>query len=125
MADAVRVDTLVNGPRNVALHCTNVSDGTGESDVVKVDASALGATLPKIMRVYGTCVGMSVDLFWDATANDLAMSLPSDEAFDFDFTHIGGLQNPNSAGATGDVLASTVGHTSGDTYSFTIELAKT
>lgn len=125
MADAVRVDTLVNGPRNVVLHCTNVSDGTGEAAVVKADASALGATLPKLMRVKGTTAGMSVNLFWDATTDDLICTLPADTDFDLDFRKFGGLQNPNSTGATGDIVATTVGHTNGDTYAFTLELKKT
>ena len=41
MADAVTSQTLEDGPTHVAMKFTNVSDGTGESAVTKVDVSAL------------------------------------------------------------------------------------
>jgi len=126
MADAVSVQTLVDGPRNAVLHCTNVSDGTGESAAVKVDMSTLSGSPSSlaIERVRGTTSGMAVDLFFDATANDLALSIPGDESIDIDYRDIGGLQNPKSSGFTGDILASTRDHTANDTYAFTIWVRK-
>ena len=41
MADAVTSQTIVDGERNCVMKFTNVSDGTGESAVKKVDVSAL------------------------------------------------------------------------------------
>ena len=41
MADAVTSQTIQDGERKAVLKFTNVSDGTGESNVVKVDVSAL------------------------------------------------------------------------------------
>ena len=41
MADAVTSQTLVDGPKKAVLKFTNISDGTGESAVKKVDVSAL------------------------------------------------------------------------------------
>ena len=43
MADAVATQTIIDGDRNVVQKFTNVSDGSGESAVVKVDVSALAA----------------------------------------------------------------------------------
>ena len=43
MADTVTSQTIVDGPRNCIMKFTNVSDGTGESAVAKVDVSALAA----------------------------------------------------------------------------------
>ena len=47
MADAVATQIIIDGDRNVVQKFTNVSDGTGESAVVKVDVSALAANSPK------------------------------------------------------------------------------
>ena len=39
MADAVTSQTIVDGEKTVVQKFTNISDGTGESAVVKVDVS--------------------------------------------------------------------------------------
>ena len=41
MADAVTSQTIVDGEKTVVQKFTNISDGTGESAVVKVDVSGL------------------------------------------------------------------------------------
>ena len=41
MADAVTSQTLFDGDKHVVMKFTNISDGTGESAVKKVDVSAL------------------------------------------------------------------------------------
>ena len=41
MADAVTSQTIIDGERNCVMKFTNVSDGSGESAVAKVDVSAL------------------------------------------------------------------------------------
>ena len=43
MADAVTSQTIQDGERKAVLKFTNISDGTGEANVVKVDVSALTA----------------------------------------------------------------------------------
>ena len=43
MADAVTSQTIQDSERKAVLKYTNVSDGTGESAVVKVDVSALAS----------------------------------------------------------------------------------
>ena len=44
MADAVTSQTLADGDRIAVVKFTNISDGTGESSVEKVDISALAAS---------------------------------------------------------------------------------
>ena len=73
MADAVTSQTIVDGERNCIMKFTNVSDGTGESAVAKVDVSALGTdnagrscSEVRILRISHAIVGMSVQLFFNA-----------------------------------------------------------
>jgi hypothetical protein len=126
MADAVASQTLHDGPRNVVMKFTNVSDGTGESAVLKVDVSALGLgpDQVKIMKIHYTTSGMSVRILWDATTDVLAWVLPADDSGTFDFTSFGGLSNDAGTGVTGDIMFTTLGHTATDTYSVVLEMAK-
>ena len=56
MADAVTSQTLIDGPTHVVMKFTNVSDGTGESAVTKVDVSALASSQ------YGNaCTGVKIE----------------------------------------------------------------
>ena len=80
MADAVATQTIQDGERNAVLRFTNVSDGTGESNVVKVDVSALAknsagqsCTEVHIQRIYWATVGMSVKLDFADSTNDMAI----------------------------------------------------
>jgi hypothetical protein len=57
MADTVTSQTIQDDDRNAVLKFTNVSDGTGESAVKKVDVSALaknslGQTCTKVSQDY-------------------------------------------------------------------------
>ncbi len=126
MVDAVTSQTLIDGKRNVVQSFTNVSDGTGESAVVKVDVSALNdapATV-RIMKIHYATAGMAVQILWDATTPVLAWTVPPDSQGFVDFTAFGGLKNNAGAGITGDVKFTTVGHTSTDAYSIVLEMAK-
>lgn len=124
MADAVASQTLVSGARNLVMKFTNVSDGTGESAVKKVDASDNGSTAPKIMRIHYATAGMSVRILWDATTDVDAILIPADQGGCMDFTAFGGLINNAGTGVTGDILFTTIGHTAGDIYSIVLEMAK-
>ena len=44
MADAVTSQTFIDGPKHAVLKFTNVSDGSGEDAVTKVDVSALATS---------------------------------------------------------------------------------
>ena len=131
MADAVATQTIPDGARNAVLRFTNVSDGTGESNVVKVDVSALAknsagqsCTEVHIQRIYWATVGMSVKLDFDASTNVLAIGLPPHSTGDEYYDSFSAIPNNAGSGKTGDILISTTGHSSGDTYMIILELLK-
>ena len=131
MADAVTSQTIIDGERNCVMKFTNVSDGSGESAVAKVDVSALQANTAgtscsevRLMRVSHAIVGMSVQMFLDATDNVLLAELAESSNGHMDFKDFGGLPNNAGSGKTGDILFTTKGHSSGDTYSITLEMGK-
>jgi hypothetical protein len=131
MADAVTSQTIIDGERNCIMKFTNVSDGTGESAVAKVDVSALtsnseGASCSevRVMRVSHAIVGMSVQMFLNATSNVLLMELAESSNGHMDFKDFGGIPNNAGSGKNGDILFTTKGHSSGDTYSIVLEMVK-
>ena len=126
MADAVTSQTLVDGAKNVVMKFTNISDGTGESAVLKVDVSTLSGapTRVRIKRIRYSTAGMGVDILWDADTDVICWHLPTDTTDTLDFTEVGGLQNNAGTGVTGDIRATTVGHTAADRYSILLEMIK-
>ena len=131
MADAVTSQTIIDGERNCVMKFTNVSDGTGESAVAKVDVSALAANAAgvacsevRVIRVSHAIVGMSVQLFLNASSNVLLMELAESSNGHMDFKDFGGLPNNAGSGKNGDILFTTKGHSSGDTYSIILVLTK-
>jgi hypothetical protein len=132
MADAVTATTVEDGPKKAIIYCTNTSDGTGEAAVVKVDVSALASlqdgtacTGVRIQKVAFSTVGMSVKLLWDASVDVIAVDLPADYSDTLDYSDISGLPNVAAAGGnTGDINLTTLGHSSGDTYSVVLHCLK-
>ena len=131
MADAVTSQTIQDGEKTAILKFTNVSDGTGESAVKKVDVSALasnsaGATCTSVSvsRIYWATVGMSVKLEFDATSNVLLIHLPADSTGDEYYDLFTGIPNDAGSGVTGDIDLTTVGHSNGDAYSIILVLTK-
>ena len=130
MADAVTSQTLQDGDKSVVMKFTNISDGSGEAAVKKVDVSALQAqsgsgaacTGVAIQCVWYECSGMAVDLLWDATTPLIAWSL-SGYGY-FDFRSAGPLINNAGSGKTGDIKFRTVGQSSGDRYSIMMKMGK-
>ena len=131
MADAVTSQTIQDGEKTAILKFTNVSDGTGESAVKKVDVSALasnsaGATCTSVSvsRIYWATVGMSVKLEFDATSNVLLIHLPADSTGDEYSDLFTCIPNNAGSGVTGDIDLTTVGHSNGDAYSIILVLTK-
>ncbi len=141
MADAVTSQTLYDDGGHVVLHLTNVSDGTGESAVIKADASALrgggSTTLYALEAIAWATVGMGFNLLWDATTDVLFFTTGNASSMGFiDYvngnnkgpgTGAGrtGITNNAGAGVTGDILLTTAGHSAGDSYVATLWLRKT
>jgi hypothetical protein len=132
MADAVTTQTIQDGDRLAILKFTNISDGTGESGVTKVDVSTLqpesgtgkACTEVKIQQIFYSMAGMGVDILWEATADVLAFTVTDSSDGRFDFNEIGALTNTAGAGKTGDVAFTTVGATAGDRYTIILVLEK-
>lgn len=130
MADAVTSQILVDGTQRAVFKFTNVSDGTGEAGVVKIDVSALTGfqgepcTGVSIQRVDVITAGMGLNMLWDATADVLAMTFGEADFVSLDFSRFGGITNNAGAGKTGDLLFTTIGAVSGDRYMVVIEVLK-
>lgn len=124
MADAVSSQTIIDGPRHAVMKFTNLSDGTGESAVLKVDVSALSGAPSEvaIQRIHYCVNGMVATLLWDADTDVTIVELAGDGTLDF--SHFGGLPNNGGAGVTGDILLTTTGAASGDSYSIVLEMTK-
>jgi len=131
MADAVNSQTLFDGDSQAVMKFNNVSDGTGESAVLKVDVSALKAnylgkacTGVSIRKITAMISGMSVNILWDADTDVSAVILaPGMYTLNFDDTAI--LGNNAGTGKTGDISFTTVGAAANDTYSIILEMIKT
>lgn len=129
MADAVVVTTLANTPTRKVLFMTNVCDTTGESAVVKADVSAdtaFGAVSHYgVERIAWNVQGFTtVTLAFDATTDDTIAIMGDGSSGDIDFDKYGAFVDPQSTGATGDILLTTAGNAANDTYSILLVLRK-
>jgi len=136
MADAVTSQTLADGDRIAVVKFTNISDGTGESSVEKVDISALAASnagltpaLATIEQIWYDIGGMRVALEWNATTNVVAAVLGGSAAAGpgsgyMDFRSFGGVKNTLASGYNGDIDLATHGHTAHDHYTVELQLRK-
>ena len=132
MADAVTSQTIEDGGKNLVMKFTNISDGTGESAVAKIDVSALdtepstGAACSRVtlQRIWFSNIGMGFKLHWKATSNMFICQAPKDWSDTWDFTDssitLPGIPNNAGGGVNGDLLLTTNDHTSGDTYSVVV-----
>ena len=138
MADVVTSQTIVDtvGTKNV-MKFTNISDGSGETLVTKMDASALNfmtedaeRVLAKIYWSVNTTNGKSgVEIFFAGSGDNAAngtIGFFSGRGFHEYFT--AGNSIPNNATLTantspaGDILLSTKGFVAGDNYTLILEV---
>lgn len=136
MADAVTSQTLSDGDRIAVVKFTNISDGSGEASVAKVDVSALAnnsagaaCALASIEQVWYDIGGMRVALEWNATTNVVAAVLGGSAAAGpgsgyMDFRSFGGVKNTLASGYNGDIDLTTHGHTNHDHYTIVLQLRK-
>ena len=128
MADTVTTQTIADtSGLKFVVKMTSMSDGTGETDVKKVDASELtfmtedgNRKISKIWYSVNTANPKSaVELIWDGATNATARFLNGQSHFDF---RPSGDEIPNNATTpTGDVLLSTKNFANGDNYTIIIE----
>lgn len=132
MADAVTSQTILDGERLFIAKFTNISDGTGETGVVKVDVSTLNPNAfgyacngVKINKIWSTTHGMEVRILFDATTDTFAWMVPQNTNYLMDFSTFGGIPSNAGAGVTGDVLFTTSDASAGDMYTIVLECIKT
>lgn len=138
MADTVTSQTLRDTASHWAIKLTNASDGTGETDVVKVSANNLVAssgggtqrlTINKIFWsvASGTSATMSprVTLKWKgASSNTDIVTLTGSGYWDLTTSGQCPLTN-NASSPNGDILLSTAGFTANAAYTVILEGKKT
>ena len=136
MADAVTTQTIVNTDKRAIIKLNNLSDGSGEASVKKIDVSTLGSnsigttcSRVTIDQIWYSIGGMRVDLEWAATTNVKAVMLGGSAAAGnvgghLDFRSFGGVKNTEASGADGDIDLTTSGHTNLDHYTIVLELRK-
>ena len=127
MADTVSTQTLTDTTGvKFAVKMTNFSDGTGETLVKKVDASATtfmtedgNRKISKIFYSINTANPKSaVELIWDGETNATAVLL-SGQGF-WDLRADGNEITNNATTPTGDVLLSTKNFANGDNYTILV-----
>ena len=138
MADVVTSQTIADtvGVKTV-MKFTNISDGSGETLVTKMDASALNfmtendeRVLAKIYWAVNTTNGKSgVELLWAGSGTSSAnATIGFFSGTGFHDYFVAGNSIPNNATLTantspaGDILLSTKGFVSGDNYTIILEV---
>jgi len=129
MADQITTQTIADtsGVKYVTK-MTNFSDGTGESLVTKVDASATTFMSEdaerKISKIWysinTTNQKSAVELLWAGTGSNQTAVILSGNGY-WDFREAGDELKNNATGATGDVLLSTRNFANGDNYTIIVE----
>ena len=132
MADAVTSQTLMDGERVAIMKFTNISDGTGETAVTKVNVAnlarngaGLACTGVIVNKISSVCHGLEVRMYWDATTDVPFFLSTINTNYENDFSNIGGITNNSGAGKNGNILFSTADQSLGDTYTVVLEMIKT
>ena len=127
MADTVSTQVLTDTTGvKYAVKLTNYSDGTGETLVKKIDASAATFMTEdgerKISKIFWSVNASNsksaVDLIWDGDTNATAVLLAG-QGF-WDLRADGNEITNNATTPTGDVLLSTKNFANGDNYTILV-----
>lgn len=135
MVDVVTSQILENGPRHITMKFTNVSDGTGESGVVKVDATAAGVlgvvvqgqtqfpvTHLKVQEIDYDIKSMGLRIQWVGTPN-VDMEVLGGFGVK-NYRRSGPIQNPKATGATGSIAFTTVNANLNASYTVVLKMLK-
>ena len=122
----------MDGERIAIMKFTNISDGTGETLVTKVNVANLapsGAGKPCtgviVSKISSVCHGLEVRMYWDATTDVPFFLSTINTNYMNDFSNFGGITNNAGAGKTGNIAFSTADQSAGDTYTVVLEMVKT
>jgi hypothetical protein len=119
MADTVTTQVIVNNARNYVAKFTDLSDATGETNVVKIAASATFTPHAKLWYIHYDVRNMGVNIQWGGTPNITMLFLSDTSGGELCFEKFGGIWN-NATTPTGAVLFSTIGAAANSTYSVTM-----
>jgi hypothetical protein len=142
MANTIREQKLIDTNKRALIKYVILSDGSQESNTVLVDASSLAYSLnangyimssnvhPKSnyrttvrkIKAYSKTAG-SIRLKWHGDANSEIITFGS-ASVDLNFENDGAVISNPEANATGDILISTLGLTSGDCITLFLDLKK-
>ncbi len=123
MADAVSTVVIENGTRNYVAVFTNNSDGTGESNVIKVTEATLGTlTSAKVKRILYSVTGGSVIIAWKASTNNPIAVLSGYGEINLKDTQ--GITNAATTGNTGDITFTTKTFVAASVYTIVLEIVK-
>ena len=126
------------GPRRYIVQCTNISDGTGEADAIKLKRTDLrnsDGDIPQKLIIEKIeyeisaasnstgVAGPRVDIEYNNTNSDLVAVLHNGEGV-LDFTSFGGFmpthETDDGLTGVGDIVFTTANCYSGDTYNITL-----
>jgi hypothetical protein len=136
MADLVTTQILSDADKTAILKFTNISDGTGETNVVKIDVSTLNqlgiagnsqgtpCNGVIIQKITASTYGMGVQMLWEADENVLAWVVPANSQYRTKLNEFGGIQNNSGDGKTGNLLFTTIDASEGDVYAVIVECTK-
>lgn len=107
MANVIQV--LEDSARNYVIKITGTAP---DVTALIVDVSALATPCVRVRLneiQYDVGPGTTATLLWDATTDVTLITLTEGPGQTLCFRHLGGINNPNAAGSTGDVLLTTTG----------------
>ncbi len=138
MANVVTIQTLQDGPRNVKVKLVGTLDTAGAIAATDlIDPALLGpidnynnrlATQLGIKAIaYSVSPGITVTLYWDATADVQILSMSDADHFCLEYSQP--LQNNAGAGKTGKIqyavnIATTISATNVQAFSVVLDLVK-
>jgi len=122
----------MDGERIAIMKFTNISDGTGETAVTKVNVANLASSASgkpctgvNVVKISSVCHGLEVRMYWDATTDVPFFLSTINTNYTNDFSEFGGITNNSGAGKNGNIVFSTSDASSGDTYTVVLEMIKT
>lgn len=130
MADTVTSKIVFESQNRLIMHFTNVSDGSGESAVAKVNKSAftgpngLEPTHLAIEKIMYDVAAVRVLLQWDHTTDETIAVLQESSELDWYQDGKGAYLMDAETGGTGDILLTTANQTVGDGYDITLFMRK-
>jgi hypothetical protein len=123
MADVTKVQTIFGGYKLIHLKLTNISDGTGELAVVKVDPASFSPqpTHFALQECSWNIEGFTgVRLYFSATVNQEICFLTGSGVKSWE--QVGGFVDPKATGWNGQIKLTTQGNTANAIYDIDLVL---